>query len=58
MRGADVTRIRRWVLTAVLSALLCLSFASAASADPKDGGFSSASFRTASADPKDGGFQP
>lgn len=51
-----MTRIRQWVLTAVLTALLCLSFASVASADPKDGGFSS--FSTASSDPKDGGFLP
>lgn len=55
-----MTRIRQWVLTAVLTALLALSFASVASADPGDGGFSSRSarptFSTAAADPGDGGF--
>lgn len=55
-----MTRIRQLVVTAVLTALLCLSFAGVASADPKDGGFSPQMSRTSSmsADPKDGGFTP
>jgi hypothetical protein len=53
-----MTRIRQWVLTGVLALLLSLSFASLASADPKDTGFEKGRFSATSADPKDGGFQP
>jgi hypothetical protein len=53
-----MTRIRQWVLAGVFALLLSLSFASLASADPKDSGFEKGSFSKTSSDPKDGGFGP
>ena len=53
-----MTRIRQLVLTAVLALVVSLSFASLASADPKDSGFERGRISATSADPKDGGFQP
>ena len=53
-----MTRIRQWVLTGVFALLLSLSFATLASADPKDTGFEKGSYARTSTDPKDGGFTP
>ncbi len=51
-----MTRIRQWLVSIAMAAVLVLSFASVASADPGDHGFGSKSVRATSADPGDTGW--